>query len=112
MSDSTPHFLRVARALARVHRAAVPLAAITSVVAGVHCGSENGRTQQSGGTTGSGGGVTATTGESGFYVMDGGYEGGPVGTKPMPDCYDGAGVGDMSMAACDGGEDDAPDDGP
>jgi hypothetical protein len=109
MSDDRsglPHFLRVARALARVRGAAVPLAAITTVIAGVHCGHRNGAIYQGGSTTGTGGETTmAGYGgeENGLVLPDGGYGGGPVGDVTMPGCYDGGGVGDMSMPACDGG---------
>lgn len=89
MSDATPkapHFLRVIRAIARVKGAAFPLAAVTTVVAGVHCGdgvAVMGVTAMGG--SGTGGGTTTTTTQStsttssltsassgGFAVMDGG----------------------------------------
>jgi hypothetical protein len=45
MNDSSPpapHFLRVVRALARVRDAAIPVAAVTTVFAGVACGAQDG----------------------------------------------------------------------
>jgi hypothetical protein len=85
--DELPHFLRV-----------VPIAtAITSVVAGVHCGFGNRRACYDCNGFGTGGATTSTStgtsggtsssssGEVGFFPMDGGYEGGPVGDVVMPD---------------------------
>ena len=119
MSDARsglPHFLRVARALARVRGAAVPLAAITTVVAGVHCGAKNGAIYQGVVTTGTGGDTT-THGyggeENGLAPKDGGYGGGPVRQGDHAQLLRrGGGVGDMSMPACDGGADGAPDGSP
>jgi hypothetical protein len=110
--DQLPHFLRVVRALANV-RTAVPIAtAITSVVAGVHCGFDNGRACYDCNGWGAGGATTSTStstngstsssssGEVGFFPMDGGYEGGPVGDMVMPD----AGEDASEDGGADGGD--------
>jgi hypothetical protein len=91
--DKLPHFLRVARSIANVRGAALPLAAaLTTVVVGVSCGDSvhvcqgfcpmsvgAGPTTSSSGSGGSGGAA------SGFGGMDGGYGGGPVGDMVMPE---------------------------
>ena len=111
MNDSEsgpPHFLRVARALARVRGAAIPLAAITTVVAGVNCSVDMGvvgfaTSSGSGGGAGSSSATGTTTSSStsatagssgGFYVMDGGYDGSAVGDMSMPPDGGDAGTGD------------------
>jgi hypothetical protein len=93
---SAPHFLRVVRALARVRGAAIPLAAVTTVVAGVACGAKNGivagvEIMDDGGT---GGDTTtsSTTGvaSSGVSVMpDSGTSSSSGGFAGMPDGGDG-----------------------
>ena len=102
-----PHFLRVARSLARVSSVAIPVAAVlASSVPG--CGARSGLEWMGGTTSGAGGSGGAGGGEGG----GGGYGvGGSVGTgivvmsSSATGVYDGGGVGDMSMqpAPPDGG---------
>ena len=89
--DKLPHFLRVARSIAGVRGAALPLAAVfTTVVAGVHCGSTHvGDCMGFCGPQGAGGASSSSssgTGGSGGSSagMDGGYDGGPVATWRCP----------------------------
>lgn len=96
MSDeraSTPHFLRVTRALAGVRDAALPIAAITTVVIGTYAGCANGtvvargiQVMPEGGGGGDGGASTASSSSAA-----GGYGGYEVGSSPM-DAGHGGGV--------------------
>lgn len=72
--SSTPHFLRVARALAGVRGVAVPLA-ITTVVAGTYCGCVAGEAFIPDPSTGGSGGAASSSSASGVVM----------GTAVMPD---------------------------
>ncbi len=108
--SKVPHFLRVARALARVS-VALPLATVaTSVVVGTSTGCDDGTAvcREDCGAGGSytdvgsvvmtGTGTTSTSSSSG-----GGYDGGPVGDMVMPDSGE-LGLVAMPDAGEDGGE--------
>ena len=88
-----PHFLRVARSLAKVSGVALPLVTVfVTVVPGVGTGCSDGVDAMSSG--GYGGGFP------GVRIMDpdGGSDGSAVGDAATPDAgYDGSAVGDMVM---------------
>jgi hypothetical protein len=82
MSDATgntPHFLRVVRALAKVRGTALPLVAVTTVVAGFYSGCSTGRI-----VSGSGGDGGASASSS-HGSASGGLGGHVVGVIVMRD---------------------------
>jgi len=113
--DSAPHFLRVVRAIARVKGAVVPLAAVTTVVAGLHCTADGVTVCPLCDATGAGGsggsgygggmlgtGVVTATGAGGYtgagVGAGGGFSGGPGG-------HGGGAVGVVPATGGSGGAD-------
>jgi hypothetical protein len=90
---NVPHFLRVVRSIANVRGAAVPLAAVVTVMAGTYCSAETGVIVTGAGgaggnastSTSTGTGGTGTGGNASTSTGTGGSPSASTGVAVMPD---------------------------